>query len=111
MTSAGPIPLRHYSDGGIASSPQLAMFGEGSGPEAYVPLKNGGIPVHVKGGAAGVPQTTVIQGGDLHVHGNVTEDVLPKMQAMLAESNREMQANIQRNMGQMSAKWNQRYGN
>lgn len=48
MTSHGPLPLRRYADGGIASSPQLAMFGEGSGPEAYVPLRNGGIPVHLK---------------------------------------------------------------
>lgn len=48
MTSRGPLPLRKYANGGIANSPQIAMFGEGSGPEAFVPLKNGGIPVHLK---------------------------------------------------------------
>ncbi len=47
MTSHGPLPLRRYADGGIASSPQLAMYGEGSGPEAFVPLKSGGIPVNL----------------------------------------------------------------
>ncbi len=31
MTSRGPVPLRRYAGGGIATSPQLAMFGEGSG--------------------------------------------------------------------------------
>lgn len=41
MTSRGPLPLRRYSEGGIARSPQLAMFGEGSTPEAYVPLRDG----------------------------------------------------------------------
>jgi hypothetical protein len=48
MTSHGPLKLRTYARGGIASSPQLAMFGEGSMPEAYVPLPDGKrIPVAV----------------------------------------------------------------
>ena len=51
MTSRGPLPLNRYADGGIASSPQLAMFGEGRGPEAYVPLKGGAIPVSIRGPA------------------------------------------------------------
>lgn len=52
MTSAGPLPLRAYATGGVASSPQLAMYGEGSRPEAFVPLPDGRtIPVTMKGGA------------------------------------------------------------
>jgi len=48
MTSHGPLKLQTYARGGIASSPQLAMFGEGSMPEAYVPLPDGKrIPVAV----------------------------------------------------------------
>jgi len=51
MTSRGPLPLKRYAGGGIANSPQLAMFGEGSTPEAYVPLPDGrSIPVKMKGG-------------------------------------------------------------
>jgi lambda family phage tail tape measure protein len=54
MTGDGPLRLRRYAGGGIASSPQLAMFGEGSRPEAYVPLPDGRtIPVTMKGGAGG----------------------------------------------------------
>jgi phage-related minor tail protein len=54
MTSGGPIPLRRYAGGGVASSPQLAMFGEGSGAEAYVPLPDGrAIPVQMNGRANG----------------------------------------------------------
>lgn len=50
MTNRGPLPLRKYAGGGIARSPQLAMFGEGSTPEAYVPLPDGrAIPVQVRG--------------------------------------------------------------
>ena len=34
MTSAGALPLHRYATGGVANTPQLAMFGEGRGPEA-----------------------------------------------------------------------------
>jgi lambda family phage tail tape measure protein len=51
MTGDGPLPLNKYASGGIASSPQLAMFGEGRRPEAYVPLPDGRrIPVAMQGG-------------------------------------------------------------
>ena len=54
MTSSGPAPLKTYARGGIANSPQLAMFGEGSMPEAYVPLPDGRrIPVAMQGGGGG----------------------------------------------------------
>lgn len=44
-----PVNLKMYSTGGIANKPQLAMFGEGSTPEAYVPLPDGrSIPVTMK---------------------------------------------------------------
>jgi len=51
MTGNGPMRLTRYAGGGIANSPQLAMFGEGSRPEAYVPLPDGRtIPVTMKNG-------------------------------------------------------------
>lgn len=54
MTSNGELDLRKYASGGIANSPQLAMFGEGSTPEAYVPLPDGrSIPVSFRGAGAG----------------------------------------------------------
>jgi len=54
MTSRGPMPLKAYARGGIANSPQMAIFGEGSTPEAYVPLPDGrSIPVKMKGGGDG----------------------------------------------------------
>ena len=55
MTGRGPLPLRAYASGGVAASPQLAMYGEGSTPEAFVPLPDGrSIPVTMKGGAQAV---------------------------------------------------------
>lgn len=49
MTSRGRLQLNRYAMGGVANSPQLAMFGEGRNPEAYVPLPDGrSIPVSMK---------------------------------------------------------------
>lgn len=46
MSPRGPMPLRTYSRGGVANSPQVAVFGEGMMNEAYVPLPDGRrIPV------------------------------------------------------------------
>jgi hypothetical protein len=60
MTGNGPLPLRRYASGGIANSPQLAMFGEGSTPEAYVPLPDGrSIPVKIKGNGGDVGNIVV----------------------------------------------------
>jgi lambda family phage tail tape measure protein len=62
MTSDGPMRLRKYANGGIARRPQVSIFGEGSMPEAYVPLPDGRtIPVTLKGGSAGTeaPPVTV----------------------------------------------------
>ncbi|WP_374335535.1 tape measure protein [Methyloversatilis sp.] len=54
MSSAGSLPLKKYSMGGIANSPQLALFGEGRMNEAYVPLPDGrSIPVTLTGGGGG----------------------------------------------------------
>ena len=54
MTDYGPLKLNKYSKGGIADSPQLALYGEGRKNEAYVPLPdNRSIPVTLNGGAGG----------------------------------------------------------
>ncbi|ENO7837960.1 tape measure protein (plasmid) [Escherichia coli] len=50
----GVVPLRAYQNGGIANSPQLALFGEGDMNEAYVPLPDGrSIPVTLNTDGAG----------------------------------------------------------
>lgn len=51
MTAHGPMLLKSYASGGVANSPQFAQFGEGSTPEAFVPLPDGRhIPVKMQGG-------------------------------------------------------------
>lgn len=50
MTPFGEVALRKYARGGIANSPQLALYGEGSMNEAFVPLPDGRtIPVTLTG--------------------------------------------------------------
>lgn len=72
MTSRGPVPLRAYEAGGIARSPQLALYGEGRKPEAYVPLPDGRtIPVTLEGGAGGDTYNIT-----MHVAGAVDADRL-----------------------------------
>lgn len=74
MSSNGVVPLKRYADGGVANSPQVAMFGE-RGPEAYVPLPDGRtIPVKISGamdryrpgavGAASAGDTEQAMGSD-----------------------------------------------
>jgi tape measure domain-containing protein len=60
MTGDGPMPLKKYANGGIANTPQLALFGEGSKPEAFVPLPDGRrIPVAMQGGGGSSTSVTV----------------------------------------------------
>lgn len=50
----GRMPVRKYAHGGIATTPQIAVFGEGKGAEAFVPLgPNRKIPVETKGDGMG----------------------------------------------------------
>lgn len=75
----GVIPLRAYQKGGIANSPQLALFGEGDMNEAYVPLPDGRtIPVTLStdgmsgGGNVLSPVSIEI---NVHSDGSTTESV------------------------------------
>lgn len=64
MTGKGRAQLRKYASGGIAHTPQLAMFGEGSRPEAYVPLPDGKtIPVTMQNSGANVQVNVINQSG------------------------------------------------
>ncbi|KMJ44953.1 hypothetical protein AB204_11450 [Xenorhabdus khoisanae] len=85
MSESGAIPLKAYSKGGIATSPQLALFGEGSHNEAYVPLPDGrSIPVSMNIAdsdiGAGSDKNVIIsisvvnQGGDSNEESNSSNE-------------------------------------
>jgi hypothetical protein len=53
----GSLPIKQYAQGGIATGPQIAIYGEGKAGqfgEAFVPLSgNRRIPVEMRGGGGG----------------------------------------------------------
>jgi len=86
MTGDGPMPLKKYASGGIATSPQLALYGEGSKPEAYVPLPDGRrIPVAMQGGGGG-GNTSVVVNVDANGNANVQGDQAQAKQLGVAVS-------------------------
>jgi|GEM_PF-4607003 lambda family phage tail tape measure protein len=83
MTSGGAVPLNKYANGGVANSPQVALFGEGRGPEAYVPLPDGrSIPVSVKGGAGGGGGHTFVTHVNVGSDGGVSGDSMKNANSM-----------------------------
>jgi len=108
MTAHGPLPLRRYAGGGIADRPQLAMFGEGSSPEAYVPVPSGKIPVALMGpkrGPAPRAGTVVTIGGPtINIAGDASEKTVALISEAVARSNQQAQRDLQRNIGSTATK-------
>lgn len=97
MTSSGPVPLKAYAGGGVANSPQMALFGEGSKPEAYVPLPDGrSIPVKMEGGGtAGAFYYIDARGAGPGVHEQVRAVLRQERPGIVAESVGKATANVQ----------------
>lgn len=85
MSSSGPLPLKMYAGGGVAKTPQMAIFGEGRQNEAFVPLPDGrSIPVTLQQGrGGGGPNITI---NISNVIGNIASqtDVVNGMKAVRA---------------------------
>lgn len=61
MTEYGPLQVQKYASGGVANSPQMAVFGEGRKAEAFVPLPdNRSIPVTLSGGGGGTSNIVTV---------------------------------------------------
>jgi len=89
MSSKGSLPLNTYANGGIANSPQVAVFGEGRMNEAYVPLPDGrSIPVSMRGGA-GTNNVTVnvnVENGGEEAMGDQAASNLGRVSANVVKS-------------------------
>ena len=88
------MQLKKYSRGGIANSPQVAVFGEGSQPEAYVPLPDGRtIPVTMDNKSGGGGQVINISN---HVDARGADSgVEERIQRAMQQSSEQTTANIQ----------------
>lgn len=97
MSASGALPLNKYAGGGIATSPQLAVFGEGSMNEAFVPLPDGrSIPVQMRGGGGGVSISMPVTIDARGASAEVVPLIQQSMQQVLAQVRREVPALVQR---------------
>lgn len=92
MTAQGMMPLRRYLGGGVAHSPQVAIFGDrpGGRGEAFVPLPDGrSIPVTMMGGgnsnAISVTNNVTVQGGTPQEAAQTGEQVSRAMTAAMEQ--------------------------
>ena len=94
MTPSGRVPIRKYSAGGIARSPQAAIFAENSVPEAYVPVPSGKIPVEISGSMP-APSISVTQHFDFR---NADSSVEPRLRAEAERIKRETLSELMDNL-------------
>lgn len=96
MTEMGPLPLRRYASGGVASRPQVAIYGEGSMPEAFVPLPDGRrIPVAMQGGQG--PTINIdARGAEAGVEQRIDAVLARRLPAILAASESSLAAKVNR---------------
>ena len=93
--SGGIIPKVGYAGGGIATRPQLALFGEGSRPEAFVPLPDGKtIPVTMNGQGGGATNISITVNADGGQKQQSNDNAKPNMTALARDLSRLVEAKI-----------------
>jgi TP901 family phage tail tape measure protein len=83
----GSLPVKAYASGGIANSPQVAVFGE-AGAEAFVPLPgpNRGIPVEFRGGHSAGISVVIHSSPTIHaLDARGVEEILDRHRTTIAE--------------------------
>lgn len=115
MSGSGALPLQKYANGGVARKPQMAVFGEGSMPEAFVPLPDGRrIPVAMQGaqGGSNVTVNVVNNAGGAQASAHERQDsngnriidvVIEQVKASIA-------ADISRGVGTVTSALEKTYG-
>jgi len=90
MSGSMGLPIKQYATGGVARTPQLAVFGEGRGAEAFVPLPDGArIPVKMEGGAQEVTVNLSVQSLDPRGAADVVLAQMPLIRKEIAGALRE----------------------
>lgn len=95
----GDLPLKKYGGGGVANSPQLALYGE-AGTEAFVPLPDGRtIPVTVNGtgGSQGGASVVINQNISIDARG-ADASVDAKIQSAMQQNKEQTKAEILDNL-------------
>jgi len=94
MTAYGPMPLNYYAGGGVANSPQVAIFGEGRTPEAYVPLPDGrSIPVSMRTSPAAARPVSFNEAPvSITITGDANNETIAQIRTELEEHRRATRA-------------------
>lgn len=102
LAAASGLPMRAYAQGGVATEPQIAVFGEGRGAEAFVPLPgpNRGIPVEFQNTPAAMARE---QAQPMAPSINVQVDYNPSIQALDGRSTRDVLLREARAIGDIVA--------
>ena len=107
MSEYGAMKLNKYASGGVANSPQMAIYGEGRMNEAYVPLPDGRtIPVTMQGNTGGGngPISVVVNvdakgGSDVQATGSTNAQDARQLGLIISSKVREEIVNQQRSGG------------
>lgn len=114
MTPNGAVELRKYASGGIANKPQLALYGEGSMNEAFVPLPDGRtIPVTMSGG--GSPGVTVnvinnANGTQAREERSQNADGSMRIDVIIEQIEGTIAQNVSKGRGKLSGQLEKTYG-
>ena len=102
LAAASGLPMRAYAQGGVATEPQIAVFGEGRGAEAFVPLPgpNRGIPVEFQNTPASMAREQAQMAAPSI---NVQVDYNPSIQALDGRSTRDVLLREARAIGDIVA--------
>jgi len=114
VSAAGMMPLHAYASGGIATRPQLALFGEGRMPEAFVPLPDGRrIPVAMQGGGGqSVTVNVVNNAGNANATAQERQDSQGNriIDVMIEQVKASIAADISRGVGTVTSALEKTYG-
>lgn len=99
MSSRGALPLQAYANGGVATGPQLALFGEGRMNEAFVPLPDGrSIPVSLQGGGENITVNQPLVINAPNAGPETVAQIANLMPSLLVQNKRVIESVIQQAM-------------
>jgi hypothetical protein len=113
MTKFGSAQLKKYANGGIANSPQVALYGEGSRPEAYVPLPDGRtIPVTMSGMGGGVVVNVINNASGTQAREERTQnaDGTMSIDVIIEQVEGKISQNLSKGKGSLSTVMEKTYG-
>lgn len=115
MSGSGALPLQKYASGGVANKPQMALFGEGSMPEAFVPLPDGRrIPVAMQGAGGGANVTVNVtnnaSGAQATAHERQDSNGNRIIDVVIEQVKASIAADISRGVGTVTSALEKTYG-